>query len=473
MPSNNGMRKALVLFAAVFFCARTVEPSCRCGSGELEIVFVIDATGSMHPMIGTLKAQLAKIAYVLEGHVRNLRLGAVAYRTLNDPEWGDRGGVVVRGLSSDRKALVNWIMSVKARGGGIEAVERGLAAALNRMQWSADARKVIVLLGDEPPGEEEEGACYALAAEAKKKGIVVHTITSSSTAWMYFKNELQNRPALARGLRIGTDDQMRRSFRMPVFVRVAELSGGMAVGTASTRELVKHLLVFAIGARAALVDPRKLLEWEFEESPPEKEPPEDVEALVGRVIYSGDWRTPRPFAALVEHLAGKLRLAPTAMVDLRVTSPQVGRCAFLYLSGHGPVRLSREEEKNLKRYLEGGGRLWADACCGSLHFDTSFRALVEELFGKKLHRLPAAHEVFDSGYELDGARYTTEHGVPGCRSRAVELWGLKVGGEDRVLYSPHSLGSGWRTYPYGVPCMMHDDDALALSENILVYFFTR
>jgi hypothetical protein len=46
-------------------------------------------------------------------------------------------------------------------------------------------------------------------------------------------------------------------------------------------------------------------------------------------------------------------------------------------------------------------------------------------------------------------------------------------GRTAVVYTRESLGAGWKTYDLGVPCMMHDDDALALSVNILLYAFMR
>jgi len=39
-----------------------------------------------------------------------------------------------------------------------------------------------------------------------------------------------------------------------------------------------------------------------------------------------------------------------------------------------------------------------------------------------------------------------------------------------VLLTPHSWGAGWGSYPFGRPCLMHDDDALALTLNLLVYW---
>ena len=46
---------------------------------------------------------------------------------------------------------------------------------------------------------------------------------------------------------------------------------------------------------------------------------------------------------------------------------------FLYLTGHGEFTLNEAEASNLKKFLNNGGFLLADACCGNLEFDRAFR----------------------------------------------------------------------------------------------------
>jgi len=80
-----------------------VHATCRCGAGDLELVFILDATGSMGPVIGTVKAQAERIIEILEGQVEKLRVGAVAFRTRLDPEMGEP---VFHDLTADRRKLV-------------------------------------------------------------------------------------------------------------------------------------------------------------------------------------------------------------------------------------------------------------------------------------------------------------------------------------------------------------------------------
>ena len=60
---------------------------------------------------------------------------------------------------------------------------------------------------------------------------------------------------------------------------------------------------------------------------------------------------------------------------------------MVYMHGRKNFLLSEEERDQLLMYLSNGGFLFADACCGSSQFDTSFRKLVEQLFGQQLERI--------------------------------------------------------------------------------------
>jgi hypothetical protein len=83
-------------------------------------------------------------------------------------------------------------------------------------------------------------------------------------------------------------------------------------------------------------------------------------------------------------------------VALLLQSPVV------YLNGHGAMpfvgrggeQLSAEEQL-LKRYVEEGGFLLAEACCGDTEFAASFETLVGRLFtGSTLKRMPPEHSIW-------------------------------------------------------------------------------
>jgi hypothetical protein len=456
------------------FAASSIDATCRCGAGDLELVFVMDATGSMGPVIGTVKAQAARIIEILESQVESLRVGGVAFRTRDDAEMAVPS---TRDLTANRAELASWLKTLTAQAGGEEAVDDGLDAAISQMSWTAKARKVVVLIGDEGPTGAAQDRLVALATQAAARGIVVHTITQSDTAWLYHLNWLRNTdPAAAEAVmeRYGSLEKLKTTFRLPIFEKVANAGKGRAVGTADTREIVKWLLAFALGYDEDDQDPPEVPAPSTQSIETHRLPEHDGRAHIGWVRYAGEWQTPRSFDGLVRHLGSLVRIdIDEQPVVVRLSDEGLWRYPILYLSGHGPVQLSAEERDGLKRYVASGGLLWADSCCGKPLFDRTLRDELAKAFpGVRLAPLDRGHPLFDIGHAIDSVRYSTAHRKNEYTKQPPIVHGLEIG-RGAVLYTPHSLGAGWKTFASGMSCMMHDDDALKLSENILLYAFSR
>lgn len=458
---------ALALLLALAAPGRRAAATCRCDAGDLEVVLVLDTTSSMHVMIGTVKEQLYRLMAALEGGAERLRLGAVLYRT---PE---ADGYVVKTLplTEDRQAVAAWIREARAQGGGYEAVEKGLEAAVEQMEWSKGARKVILLVGDEGPHPDNREKCLQLARLAASRGIAVHAVTCSLTAWSYW--QLAN-PEEWKALYARQGEKAKEEFQLPVFKEIAAAGKGLSVSGKDTRELLKWLLVLAAGeADPEKVDLDRVLAWQAASAAA----PAGRAPMLAQLRHGGEWETPRNFEALRAALGRKVRLEfDSAREAVAATDRKLAERPLLYLCGHTRIVLSAPEKEGLRRYLEGGGTLWADCCCARREFDESLRALLVELFPRgRLEALPAEHPLWRSGYEIGKVRRADR---PRKRDTAFSeaaprLEGLKLGGRLAVIYSPTSLGCGWAAYPLGRPCQLHDEDALKLSINILLYALTR
>src|SRR5262249_50204027 len=67
---------------------------------------------------------------------------------------------------------------------------------------------------------------------------------------------------------------------------------------------------------------------------------------------------------------------------------------IVYFNGHDFAPRDREE-RILQQYLENGGFVFAEACCGSKNFDEDFRKLMKRLFpDNPLKPLPPEHPVW-------------------------------------------------------------------------------
>lgn len=128
----------------------------------LDVVFVVDATGSMQRFIDRAQETIGRIMSDLSAVVPSLRLGLVAYRDLDDP-WTIR----VKDLTDDRWSVHTFLLSLEASGGKRvtpdfeEAVEVGLATAADQLDWRPDARRVMILVGDAPYHDEDKSAALA------------------------------------------------------------------------------------------------------------------------------------------------------------------------------------------------------------------------------------------------------------------------------------------------------------------------
>src|SRR6185369_1887200 len=80
-----------------------------------------------------------------------------------------------------------------------------------------------------------------------------------------------------------------------------------------------------------------------------------------------------------------------AEVGLLLESP------VLYINGHGSLYLTSVQKEILKKYVEEGGFVLAEACCGDPVFAKSFRDLCRELFpANDLRPLPPGHAIWQA-----------------------------------------------------------------------------
>jgi hypothetical protein len=106
---------------------------------------------------------------------------------------------------------------------------------------------------------------------------------------------------------------------------------------------------------------------------------------------------------------------------------------ILYISGHKAPDLSNNEKKLLKEYVNNGGFILAEACCGNKEFANGFRALIKELFDDDLAPLAPEHPVWRSWATIEAER---------C---PFKLEGLQQGCKTIVVFSPQDLSCLWES----------------------------
>ena len=145
---------------------------------KIDVVFVLDTTGSMSGLIQTAKEKIWSIATTMASaqQAPEIRIGLVAYR-----DRGDAYVTRVVDLSDDLDSVYATLMDFQATGGGDgpESVNKALYDAVHNMSWSPQnqAYQVVFLVGDAPPHMDYNEVRYPeIVASALDKGIVVNTI---------------------------------------------------------------------------------------------------------------------------------------------------------------------------------------------------------------------------------------------------------------------------------------------------------
>lgn len=153
---------------------------------RLEMVFVLDTTGSMGGLIDGAKQKIWGIVngVMQESQAQSVRIGLIAYR-----DRGDDYLAQVIPLTDDLDMVYTVLMHYEARGGGDfpEDVRAALVAGLNDVEWSpaaSDLSQIIFLVGDAPPHDDYDDADDTLvtAAAAVRRGIIVNTVRCGLSA---------------------------------------------------------------------------------------------------------------------------------------------------------------------------------------------------------------------------------------------------------------------------------------------------
>lgn len=151
-------------------------------SNQVDVMFVMDTTGSMQDEMDYLEAELEDvITRVGEKHANQLdiRMSTNFYRDIHDD-------YVVKDnpFTTNIDQAVKLIAMQKAQGGGDypEAVEQALRNAVSGHEWSENARaRLLFLVLDAPPHHEEQimQEMRSAIADAAKEGIRIIPVASS------------------------------------------------------------------------------------------------------------------------------------------------------------------------------------------------------------------------------------------------------------------------------------------------------
>jgi hypothetical protein len=142
------------------------EQKIRIAIADLDLVFVMDTTGSMRHELADLQANLIGIIRVLSRLSSSLRIGFVAFKDRGEP-YLTKVYPLERMNDAHAAELVNFVNGLRAQGGGDdpEPVDEALKAAL-ALPWRADAQGRIIVIGDAPA--RQQGQAFGLAEQFRR-----------------------------------------------------------------------------------------------------------------------------------------------------------------------------------------------------------------------------------------------------------------------------------------------------------------
>lgn len=160
------------------------QPGGAAGEVPLDVLFLLDATGSMGDEIDRLKTSIDSVAARVDALAANpdVRFGMTVYRDLED-------AFVTRtfDFTSDVEVFRTALAAVVADGGGDypEALDEGLAEALTVPSWRDPATTVqlVFLVADAPPqvARQLERGYPESIADAVTRGIKIFPVASSES----------------------------------------------------------------------------------------------------------------------------------------------------------------------------------------------------------------------------------------------------------------------------------------------------
>jgi hypothetical protein len=222
----------------------------------LDVVIVIDATGSMQNIIDEVKNRMADLVRSIQKLVPTARVGAVTFRDRSEGDAAaarDEEEFVVRwsDLTFNGPRVQAFLARVEAGSGGDweEAVREGIETAIHEMSWRPDAKKVIILVGSSPPHKMDRPVITRMAT--------TFTTTMEGTISTIDVTERLHEEHERRIHRWLYGGELEEISPLPDFYaevqesyrEIAGAGGGDMLTLAGDQALVRHLLVLTFGTK--------------------------------------------------------------------------------------------------------------------------------------------------------------------------------------------------------------------------------
>lgn len=154
--------------------------SANQSASEVDLLLVIDTTGSMGDELNYLKAELTTILSRIKNNNPqvSLRTGLIVYRDI-----GDDYVVNSFQFTDDISVMQSSLNAQSFDGGGDypEAMDQAMAEALT-LDWRTQSSKILLLVADAPPHQNRISATWQSALSARTQQIHIVPVAASGVA---------------------------------------------------------------------------------------------------------------------------------------------------------------------------------------------------------------------------------------------------------------------------------------------------
>jgi len=144
------------------------------------------------------------------------------------------------------------------------------------------------------------------------------------------------------------------------------------------------------------------------------------------------------------------------------------RTPIVYLTGHARFNAEEGLQDKLRAYLQAGGTLIAEACCGSEAFATSVEAFIKDTYpSRRLAPLPPEHPLFSCFFDIDEVTY--QEGAIVTKKDHPQILAVELGCRAAILFSRIDLSCGWDGHIHDSGARYEPHDAMRIGTNMLCY----
>ncbi len=157
----------------------------------------------------------------------------------------------------------------------------------------------------------------------------------------------------------------------------------------------------------------------------------------------------------------------TSQIIFSISDKRIMDYPFLFMTGHGGIKYSKNEIDNIKKYLLNGGFLYIDDDYG---FNRDITGFLNDLFDdRNVIKLPVNNEIYSNIYKFNNMPKIHEHYTGNPSSYCIF-----INGKISVLYTFNTnISDGWAIYETHKDPWEKREQALKMGTNIIFYALFR